>query len=46
MTNINIYNNCPFDSEYTHLNTFPTSQAQRDNFLNGYISCSQQMILK
>ena len=39
MTNINIYNNCPFDSEYTHLTHF-TSYAQRDNFLNGYISWS------
>lgn len=37
MTNINIYNNCPFDSEYVHLTHF-TSHVQRDNFLNGYIS--------
>lgn len=39
MTNINIYNNCPFDSEYVHLTHF-TSHVQRDNFLNAYISWS------
>lgn len=39
MTKINIYNNCPFDSTYTHLTHF-TSVSQRDSFVNNYISWS------
>ena len=39
MTKINIYNNCPFDSTYTHLTHF-TCVSQRDSFLNNYISWS------